>query len=122
MASAVAAASSSCCLSVYFSRSSGKTLGIHAFGQVGRNVARIANGFGLETSALDPYCPDDVMKEASSEPEVPAYMLRTAITSIPNTSSATALEFWPGVFSTTTPRALAAVCLKAQPAQTAARS
>lgn len=46
----------------------GKTLGIHAFGQVGRNVARIANGFGLETSALDPYCPDDVMKEAGVKP------------------------------------------------------
>ncbi|MDE6126315.1 MAG: 3-phosphoglycerate dehydrogenase, partial [Muribaculaceae bacterium] len=36
----------------------GKTLGIHAFGQVGRNVARIAKGFGMEVSALDPYCPD----------------------------------------------------------------
>ncbi len=46
----------------------GKTLGIHAFGQVGRNVARIANGFGLETSALDPYCPDDVMKGAGVKP------------------------------------------------------
>ncbi len=46
----------------------GKTLGIHAFGQVGRNVARIANGFGLETSALDPYCPDDVMKKAGVKP------------------------------------------------------
>lgn len=32
----------------------GKTLGIHAFGQVGRNVARIAKGFGMEVSALDP--------------------------------------------------------------------
>ena len=29
----------------------GKTLGIHAFGQVGRNVARIAKGFGMEVSA-----------------------------------------------------------------------
>lgn len=41
-----------------------KTLGIHAFGQVGRNVARIAKGFGMEVSALDPYCPDSVMEEA----------------------------------------------------------
>lgn len=39
----------------------GKRLGIHAFGQVGRNVARIAKGFGMEVSALDPYCPDEVM-------------------------------------------------------------
>ena len=29
-----------------------KSLGIHAFGQVGRNVARIAKGFGMEVSAL----------------------------------------------------------------------
>ena len=41
-----------------------KTLGIHAFGQVGRNVARIAKGFGMEVSALDPYCPDEVIAEA----------------------------------------------------------
>ncbi len=47
----------------------GKTLGIHAFGQVGRNVARIANGFGLETSALDPYCPDDVSVHIPATPE-----------------------------------------------------
>lgn len=40
----------------------GKTLGIHAFGQVGRNVARIAKGFEMEVSALDPYCPDDVIE------------------------------------------------------------
>lgn len=46
----------------------GKTLGIHAFGQVGRNVARIAKGFGMKVSALDPYCPDDVMKEAGVTP------------------------------------------------------
>ncbi|MCM1451534.1 MAG: hypothetical protein NC102_04710 [Clostridium sp.] len=46
----------------------GKKLGIHAFGQVGRNVARIAKGFGMEVSALDPYCPDEVMIEAGVEP------------------------------------------------------
>ncbi len=46
----------------------GKTLGIHAFGQVGRNVARIAKGFGMEVSALDPYCPDAVMEEAGVKP------------------------------------------------------
>ncbi len=46
----------------------GKRLGIHAFGQVGRNVARIAKGFGLEVSALDPYCPDEVMVEAGVIP------------------------------------------------------
>ncbi|MDE5634891.1 MAG: 3-phosphoglycerate dehydrogenase [Muribaculaceae bacterium] len=46
----------------------GKSLGSHAFGQVGRNVARIAKGFGMEVSALDPYCPDDVMVEAGVKP------------------------------------------------------
>lgn len=46
----------------------GKRLGIHAFGQVGRNVARIAKGFGMEVSALDPYCPDQVIAEAGVTP------------------------------------------------------
>lgn len=46
----------------------GKKLGLQAFGQVGRNVARIAAGFGMEVSALDPYCPDDVMTAAGVSP------------------------------------------------------
>lgn len=46
----------------------GKRLGIHAFGQVGRNVARIAKGFGMEVRALDPYCPDNVIEEAGVKP------------------------------------------------------
>lgn len=46
----------------------GRRLGIHAFGQVGRNVARIAKGFGMEVSALDPYCPDQVMVDAGVKP------------------------------------------------------
>ena len=46
----------------------GKRLGIHAFGQVGRNVARIAKGFGMEVSALDPYCPDEVIEAAGVTP------------------------------------------------------
>ncbi len=45
-----------------------KSLGIHAFGQVGRNVARIAKGFGMEVSALDPFCPDEVITEAGVKP------------------------------------------------------
>ena len=39
----------------------GKKLGIHAYGNVGRNVARIAKGFGMELYAYDAYCPDEVM-------------------------------------------------------------
>lgn len=46
----------------------GKKLGIQAFGQVGRNVARIAAGFGMEVSAFDPFCPDDVMAAAGVKP------------------------------------------------------
>ena len=41
-----------------------KRLGLQAFGQVGRNVARIAGGFGMEVSAFDPYCPAEVMAGA----------------------------------------------------------
>ena len=42
----------------------GKRLGILAFGNVGRNVARIAKGFGMEVSAYDAYCPAQVIEEA----------------------------------------------------------
>ena len=33
----------------------GKTLGIHAYGNVGRNVARIAKGFGMDILAYDAF-------------------------------------------------------------------
>lgn len=46
----------------------GKSIGLQAFGQVGRNVARIAKGFGMKARALDPYCPSTVMEEAGVEP------------------------------------------------------
>ena len=46
----------------------GKKLGIHAFGQVGRNVARIAKGFGMEVFAFDPYCPASVMEAEGVKP------------------------------------------------------
>ncbi len=46
----------------------GKNLGIHAFGQVGRNVARIAKGFDMEVSALDPYCPDEAISATGVKP------------------------------------------------------
>ena len=46
----------------------GKTLGIHAFGQVGRNVARIAEGFGMSVSALDPWVKDEDMIVAGVKP------------------------------------------------------
>ena len=40
----------------------GKKLGIHAYGNVGRNVARIAKGFGMEIYAYDAYCPKEAME------------------------------------------------------------
>ena len=42
----------------------GKKLGILAFGNVGRNVARIAKGFGMEIAAYDAYCPKEVIEDA----------------------------------------------------------
>lgn len=33
----------------------GKKMGIHAYGNVGRNVARVAKGFGMEVYAFDPF-------------------------------------------------------------------
>jgi D-3-phosphoglycerate dehydrogenase / 2-oxoglutarate reductase len=41
----------------------GKKLGIHAYGNVGRNVARIAKGFGMNIYAFDAYCPVDAIKK-----------------------------------------------------------
>lgn len=40
----------------------GKKLGIHAYGNVGRNVARIAKGFGMEIYAYDAFCPADIIE------------------------------------------------------------
>ena len=42
----------------------GKKLGILAFGNVGRNVARIAKGFGMDVCAYDAYCPAEVIEAA----------------------------------------------------------
>ena len=42
----------------------GKKLGILAFGNVGRNVARIAKGFGMDVYAYDAFCPKEAIEEA----------------------------------------------------------
>ena len=42
----------------------GKKLGILAFGNVGRNVARIAKGFGMDIYAYDAFCPKEAIEEA----------------------------------------------------------
>ena len=41
----------------------GKKLGIHAYGNVGRNVARIAKGVGMEIYAFDAFCPKEVIEK-----------------------------------------------------------
>lgn len=41
-----------------------KKLGILAFGNVGRNVARIAKGFGMDVYAYDAFCPKAAIEEA----------------------------------------------------------
>ena len=40
----------------------GKKLGIHAYGNVGRNVARIGKGFDMEIYAYDAFCPKEVIE------------------------------------------------------------
>lgn len=46
----------------------GKSLGIYAFGQVGRNVARIAKGFDMNIEALDTFVPDEVIEKEGVKP------------------------------------------------------
>ena len=42
----------------------GKTIGIHAFGNVGKYVAEIAKGFGMTIFAFDPFVSDYIIKAA----------------------------------------------------------
>lgn len=37
----------------------GKTLGIHAYGNVGKLVGKIAKGFGMNVAAFDPFVPEE---------------------------------------------------------------
>jgi len=41
----------------------GKSLGLHAFGNVGRCMAKIAHGLGMDVIAFDPFVDSNVMKE-----------------------------------------------------------
>jgi len=41
----------------------GKKLGIHAYGYVGKNVARIAKGFGMEVYAFDPFVQKELIEK-----------------------------------------------------------
>jgi len=46
----------------------GKTLGIHAYGNVGKYVATIARGIGMDVYAFDPFVDAKVIKEAGVTP------------------------------------------------------
>lgn len=46
----------------------GKKLGIHAYGNVGVNVSRIAGGFGMDVYAYDPFIPKKTMEDAGVHP------------------------------------------------------
>lgn len=46
----------------------GKKIGILAFGNVGRGVARLAEGFGMDVYAYDAFCPADVIRQAGVTP------------------------------------------------------
>ncbi len=46
----------------------GKTIGIHAYGNVGKYVALIAKGFGMDVYAYDPFVADEVIKNDGIKP------------------------------------------------------
>ena len=46
----------------------GKRIGIQAYGNVGRNIARIAKGFEMEVSAYDAYCRAEDIKSEGVNP------------------------------------------------------
>jgi len=46
----------------------GKTLGIHAYGNVGKYVAEIAKGFGMKIFAFDPFVDDSEMLKNDVQP------------------------------------------------------
>lgn len=45
----------------------GKTIGLHAFGNVGKYVADIARGFGMDIYAYDPFVSERIMKNNSAK-------------------------------------------------------
>jgi D-3-phosphoglycerate dehydrogenase len=46
----------------------GKTIGIHAYGNVGLYVAKVAHGFGMDVYAFDPYVDDDAIRKDGVTP------------------------------------------------------
>ena len=46
----------------------GKKIGVHAYGNVGQNVGRVAQGFGMEVYAFDPFMTNEQIEEAGATP------------------------------------------------------
>jgi D-3-phosphoglycerate dehydrogenase len=46
----------------------GKTLGLHAYGNVGKNLANIAKGFGMKIYAYDPFIDQEIIRQDGIEP------------------------------------------------------
>ena len=46
----------------------GKTLGLHAFGNVAKYVAQIAKGFRMDIYAYDPFIPSDIIEKDGVKP------------------------------------------------------
>ncbi|HEX8516504.1 MAG TPA: 3-phosphoglycerate dehydrogenase [Bacteroidia bacterium] len=46
----------------------GKKIGIHAYGNVGKNVARIAKGFDMDVYAFDPFVQKEVLEKDGVKP------------------------------------------------------
>lgn len=46
----------------------GKKIGIHAYGNVGQNVGRIAKGFGMDVYAYDPFMSAEAIEKAGAKP------------------------------------------------------
>ena len=46
----------------------GKKIGVHAYGNVGQNVGRIAKGFGMEVYAFDPFMTAEQIQAAGATP------------------------------------------------------
>lgn len=63
---------------------SGKRVGLQAFGQVSRNVAKVLEGFGCQISAIDPFCPAEAIEAAGVKvaKDIPALYAENDIVSI----------------------------------------
>lgn len=63
---------------------SGKRVGLQAFGQVSRNVAKVLEGFGCQISAIDPFCPAEAIEAAGVKvaKDIPALYSENDIVSI----------------------------------------